>query len=63
MKGREERVAQNESISREINEGLEEAHASSSPDMLSHNRVDEPLPPESELGSGYPVRLDDRSHS
>jgi hypothetical protein len=31
MKDREERVAQNESISREINEGLEQAHASSSP--------------------------------
>jgi len=30
MKSREERVAQNESISREINEGIEQAHASSS---------------------------------
>ena len=31
MDDRKARVARNESISREINEGLEEAHASSSP--------------------------------
>jgi hypothetical protein len=32
MKNRDERVGENESISREINEGLEEAHASLSPE-------------------------------
>jgi hypothetical protein len=36
MEGREERVARNESISREINEGLEQAHAESPQGSYPH---------------------------